>query len=68
MNALPCGYVRTGKLREHIAHYRSCGHPFCRGRLQEWDSICAEAQKPGAIRKLVQRGERRFGVEEGTRK
>jgi hypothetical protein len=36
---LPCGYVRTGKLKEHLAHYRACSHPFCKERLAAWEAI-----------------------------
>ena len=45
----PCGFVLTGKIREHLAHYRACPHPACRARIAEWDRLkksYADQQRP----------------------
>lgn len=36
---MPCGYVRTGRLKEHLAHYRQCEHPACKERLKAWEDL-----------------------------
>ena len=36
---LPCGWTRTGDLREHIAHCRICSGDFCKGRLVEYKKV-----------------------------
>jgi hypothetical protein len=42
---MPCGYVRTGKLKEHVAHYRTCNDPACKARLAAFKSIKTQFQK-----------------------
>lgn len=39
---MPCGWQRTGVLKEHIAHYRSCSHPACVERLQVYNNLKSE--------------------------
>ena len=36
---MPCGWQKTGIMREHIAHYRSCKHPACRARREAWNKL-----------------------------
>lgn len=36
---MPCGWVRTGKMAEHLAHYRQCEHPACKARLEAWEQL-----------------------------
>jgi len=46
---MPCGWRRTGKLQEHLAHYHGCGHPACKERLAEWNKLRAIAANGGII-------------------
>lgn len=53
MNApkvMPCGWRRTGKLKEHLAHYRACQHPACQERVSAWNALVIEARKSLVIR------------------
>lgn len=43
---MPCGYERTGKLKEHLAHYRACEHEECKKRVKAWEDL-KEAFKRG---------------------
>jgi hypothetical protein len=49
MKTMPCGYKRTGKLKEHIAHYKECEHPTCKDRLAAWDNMKKEFSKGATI-------------------
>jgi len=53
MNAnkvMPCGWQRTGKLKEHLAHYRACPHPACQERVRVWEELRVQASKSLVIR------------------
>lgn len=43
---MPCGYKRTGKLKEHLAHYRACEDEACKERVKAWEEL-KEAFKKG---------------------
>ncbi len=36
---MPCGYHRTGKLKDHLAHYRQCNHDACKARIVAWEKL-----------------------------
>ena len=42
---MPCGYKRTGVLKEHVAHYRQCEHPACKERLEAYNEMLTMFKK-----------------------
>lgn len=45
MKVMPCGYVRTGVLSQHLDHYRDCLHEACHARITEWEAIKKQAKE-----------------------
>jgi hypothetical protein len=50
MKIMPCGYKRTGKLKEHLNHYRQCQHPACKDRLHAWNMMRQQFAKEAIIK------------------
>jgi len=53
MTQLPCGWIKTGKFKDSIAHYKICKHPFCVGRLQEFYKMAKLVSDDMKARKAV---------------
>jgi hypothetical protein len=49
-STMPCGYVRTGKLKDHLRHYRACSHPECKARLARAAEVTANLLKLTTIK------------------
>ena len=47
---MPCGYKRTGKFKEHRAHYEQCNHPACKARIAAWEALKTQIKASGGIK------------------
>ena len=53
----PCGFVLTGRLKTHLAHYRACSHPVCKEHLEAWEAI-KEMHRADLRKQMVLQSER----------